>query len=60
MSIRQDVTVIDGQPQAVMNAAGVAQAVRTSPLGPDEALRRLSLALTPEHFASIKKEYDRD
>jgi hypothetical protein len=54
-----EVAIVNGQPEVVIDAAGVASRLHTSPLGPTEALRRLKLALPADQYARIKKEYDR-
>ncbi len=36
-----DIAVVDGQPEVVINAAMIRELVKQSPLGPDEARRRL-------------------
>lgn len=38
-----DVAIMDGQPEVVVNLAGVAELVRKCPLGPAEGLRRIRL-----------------
>lgn len=58
MTNSEQIAIVNGEPEAVMSAAGVAQIIRISPLGATEAFRRLKLAVSPEHFALIKKEYD--
>ncbi len=48
--------VIDRQPEMVMNAAAVAEAVRQSPLGVEKATEALRRFMSPEHFALVEEE----
>lgn len=51
-----NVAVIGEEPVEVINAAGGAQLVRTSPLGVKLATARMRDALPPRLFAAIEKE----
>lgn len=53
-----NVAIVDGQPLEVVNAAGVAEMVRTSPLGIDEARRRVQTMFPPALAAAVERELD--
>lgn len=40
-----DIAILDGQPEVVLNRAMIRELARTSPLGEQEALRRLRQAI---------------
>lgn len=48
--------VVDGNPETVVNIAGVAEMVRNSTLGISAALAKLKTALAPEVFALVESE----
>jgi len=54
-----NVAIIDGQPQEIVNTAGMAELVRMSPLGVNEAMRRLKATLSAEQFAALRAEVKR-
>lgn len=54
-----NVAIIDGQPQEIVNTAGLAELVRMSPLGVNEAMRRMKTTLAAEQFAALQAEIKR-
>jgi hypothetical protein len=52
-----DVAIVDGQPEAVVNAAALRALMRESPLGEVEARRQLVAAGVPESL--LGEESDR-
>jgi hypothetical protein len=51
-----DIAVIGDEPVEVINAAAVAQLIRTSPLGVTCATARMRATLPPHLFTAIEKE----
>lgn len=49
-----DVAVVDGEPQVVINHHALAELAKASPVGVDEALRRLKSVLPVEHYAKVE------
>jgi hypothetical protein len=54
-----NVAIVDGQPEQVVNTAGLAALVRMSPLGVNEAMRRLQGTIPAEAFADLQAEMKR-
>lgn len=49
-----NIAIIDGQPEVVVDMAGLAEMVKGSPLGVRVALARMRAALGSEHFTQLR------
>ncbi|MCT2042643.1 hypothetical protein M3D15_04745 [Pseudoclavibacter alba] len=49
-----NIAVIDGQPEVTVDAKGMAQLIKHSPLGVSEATRRMRAALPEYVFAKVE------
>lgn len=50
----QDVAIVDGKPELIIDAAGVAEMIRLSPLGTDVASDRIRANLPASDWAHIE------
>ena len=53
------VVVLDGEPELTVGIVGVAALVKSSPVGVEEAIRRLKLARQPDGSPSFTAEHIR-
>ncbi|WP_257477628.1 hypothetical protein [Acidipropionibacterium jensenii] len=53
------VAVIDGQPEEVVNLAGMAQMVRSAPIGQRRVLRRVRRLLNDDRYSQLLAELER-